>query len=82
MTSRKDAGVETIQLSKQIGADGILRLEMLVGANADCDITIRVRPKLSQEEWHAFIEATAGSLADAPIQRWSQPPLEDREPLE
>jgi hypothetical protein len=61
--------MDTIQLSKQIGADGILKLEMLVGANVDCDITIRVRPKLSQKEWRAFIEATAGSLADDPIER-------------
>ncbi|GAB4407670.1 MAG: hypothetical protein KatS3mg051_1102 [Anaerolineae bacterium] len=61
--------METIKLSKQVGEDGILRLEMLVGANVDCDITIRVRPKLSQEEWRAFLEATAGSLADDPIER-------------
>jgi hypothetical protein len=61
--------METIQLSKHIGADGLLKLEMLVGSNVDCDIFIRVRPKLSQEEWRAFLEATAGSLADDPIER-------------
>ncbi len=60
--------METIRLSKQVGEDGIPRLEMLVSANVDCDITIRVRPKLSQEEWRAFLEATAGSLADDPIE--------------
>jgi hypothetical protein len=32
--------------------------------------------------WHEFIERTAGSLADDPIGRPPQPPLEDREPLE
>ncbi len=32
--------------------------------------------------WHEFIERTAGSLADDPIERPPQPPLEDREPLE
>ena len=66
--------METIQLSKHIGKDGILKLEMLVGSNVECDITIRVRPKLSQAEWRAFLERTAGSLADDPIER-DQPPL-------
>ena len=68
--------MEMIQLSKHIGEDGFLRLEMLVGANVDCDIVIRVRPKLSQDEWRAFVEATAGSLADDPIER-NQPPYPD-----
>ncbi|MEP0761668.1 MAG: hypothetical protein HRF48_02930 [Chloroflexota bacterium] len=40
-----------------------------MGANVDCDIVIRVRPRLSQEKWRAFLEATAGSLADDPIER-------------
>ena len=31
--------------------------------------------------WHAFIERTAGSLADDPITRPPQLPLEEREPL-
>ena len=32
-------------------------------------------------DWHEFIERTAGSLADTPIERPPQPPLENREPL-
>jgi hypothetical protein len=32
--------------------------------------------------WHEFIDRTAGSLADTPIERPEQPPLEAREPLE
>lgn len=32
--------------------------------------------------WHEFIDRTAGSLADAPIQRWEQGDDEEREPLE
>lgn len=32
--------------------------------------------------WHEFIEQTAGSLADSPIERPPQPPYEEREPLE
>lgn len=32
--------------------------------------------------WNEFIEQTAGSLADSPIERSEQPPYEEREPLE
>ncbi len=32
-------------------------------------------------DWHEFIELTAGSLADSPLERPAQPPLEEREPL-
>lgn len=32
--------------------------------------------------WHEFIERTAGSLSDSPIERPPQPPYETREPLE
>jgi hypothetical protein len=32
--------------------------------------------------WEAFIERTAGSLADDPIERPPQPPLEEREMME
>jgi hypothetical protein len=32
--------------------------------------------------WHEFIERTAGSLADDPVQRWPQGEYEEREPLE
>lgn len=32
--------------------------------------------------WHEFIENTAGSIADSPIERPPQPPYEEREPLE
>ena len=32
--------------------------------------------------WHEFIERTAGSLADDPIERWPQGEYEERESLE
>jgi hypothetical protein len=35
-----------------------------------------------QMPWHEFIERTAGSLADDPIERLPQPPIDKREPLE
>lgn len=33
-------------------------------------------------DWHEFIERTAGSLAEFPIERPPQPPLEEREAIE
>ena len=33
-------------------------------------------------DWHEFIERMAGSLADTPLERPPQPPLEEREPIE
>lgn len=42
-----------------------------------------LRQLLSQQlSWHDFIEKTAGSLADDPIERPPQLPYEEREPLE
>jgi hypothetical protein len=32
--------------------------------------------------WHEFIDRTAGSLSETPIQRWEQGDYEEREPLE
>lgn len=32
--------------------------------------------------WQEFLKQTSGSLADTPIERPPQPPLQDREPLE
>lgn len=50
-------------------------------------LSAALRQKLEVEayrrmDWHEFIERTAGSLADSPIQRPPQLPLEEREPLE
>lgn len=42
-------------------------------------LAIKSPPSLS---WHEFIDKTAGSLADDPIERPQQPPLDEREPLE
>ena len=33
-------------------------------------------------DWHEFIERTAGSLAESPLERPPQPPLEEREPID
>jgi len=38
----------------------------------DCEVIVTTEPHISQEEWLSFIETTAGSLADDPIERLSQ----------
>ncbi|MBC7813992.1 MAG: hypothetical protein H7175_22755 [Burkholderiales bacterium] len=50
-------------------------------------LSIAMRHELEVEAfrrmpWHEFIDRTSGSLADDPIERPSQLPFEEREPLE
>jgi hypothetical protein len=75
--------METIIFRKHVGDDGILKLELPIGeTNVDCEISITVRSKMSQDEWAAFIEETAGSLADDPIERPAALPLDIRDEIE
>jgi hypothetical protein len=66
--------MEILTVRTHVGSDGILKLELPVGAtDVDCEVTIRIQPPpLTREEWKAFIDATAGSLADDPIERGDQ----------
>jgi hypothetical protein len=74
--------METIKLKSHIGKDGILKLEMPAGiSDVDCEVTVTIKPKLSQAEWVAFLEETAGILADDPIERGSQGEYETRDEL-
>lgn len=77
--------IEAIKIQAHIGSDGILKLEMPVGVrNVDCEVVVvfATQPKTPQEEWEAFVNATYGSLADDPIERGEQPPLDIREAME
>lgn len=74
--------MEAIKFKTHVGSEGILKLEMPVGANVDCEVTITVHPKMTKEAWIAFLEATAGILADDPIERGEEPPLEVRDEIE
>jgi hypothetical protein len=51
-------------------------------ADVDCEVTVTVQPKLSREEWIAFVNATYGSLADDPIERGPQGEYEIRDEVE
>lgn len=74
--------METIQVRQHVGDDGILRLELPVGAvDVDCEVTIVVPSSLKQDDWLAFLEETAGSLADDPIERGPQGDYEERDVL-
>ena len=77
--------METIKLVTRVGADGVLKVETPVSVrNANCDVIIvyTVRPTSPQEDWEAFVNATYGSLADDPLVRPEQLPLETRDAIE
>jgi len=65
--------METFRVKAHVGKDGILKLELPVGAkDVDCDVTVTVNTKMTRQQWLSFIEETAGSLADDPIRRLPQ----------
>jgi hypothetical protein len=73
-------------VKSRVGSDGILHLALPVGLQqADKEVQITVEPvpskPMSQEEWHAFILRTAGSITDPQFRRWEQGTYEQREPL-
>lgn len=72
--------MKTLQIRTQIGQDGVLRLELPTGlSDTALDVVVVLHPvKTEQSEREAFIEATAGSLADDPIERPPQGSYEQR----
>lgn len=79
-----------IKLRSHIGEDGMLHLDIppeFKGQEVDVTVSVeRVTDKenypeedLSHLEWHEFIEATAGCLADDPITRGPQGEPDKRE---
>jgi hypothetical protein len=77
--------IETIKIQTHVGSDGILKLKLPVGVhNVDCEVVVvfAAQPRMPQKEWEAFVNATYGSLADDPIERGEQPPLDIREAAE
>lgn len=76
---------KTVVRSK-IGTDGILHLALPFGikeASQDVEVTVTPlsqKPAMSQEEWRAFIQRTAGSWKGDFV-RPEQGEFEEREPL-
>jgi len=73
----------TIQKLAKVDDDGHLRLDVAVGRDdAGTQVEVIIRPAkraetMTQEEWRAFIERTAGSINDPTFVRPEQPPLHD-----
>lgn len=80
--------METIKLKAHIGEDGILRLEVPTGLSAqDVEVVLVMqmveRQAVDARGWPTgFFERTYGALADDPIERPPQLPLEERDPIE
>ncbi|MCA0456622.1 MAG: hypothetical protein LCI00_21795 [Chloroflexi bacterium] len=71
--------MEAIKVKTHVGHDGILKLELPVGvSNSDLEVIVVVSSQITRDEnmdrveWLAFIESTAGSLADDLIERGDQ----------
>ncbi|MBK8136617.1 MAG: hypothetical protein IPK52_12380 [Chloroflexi bacterium] len=74
--------METIRLTTHIGSDGVLKVETLVGvADVDADVVLiySVQRPVPSDDWTAFVNATYGSLADDPIERPDELPMDVRD---
>jgi hypothetical protein len=75
-----------VEVVSKVGSDGVLRLAVrLPPADAGRDVKVTVeplpRPPMTQEEWRAFVQQTAGSITDPEFRRWEQGEVEERDPL-
>ena len=79
--------MKPIVFESKVGGDGVLHLDVPVGpGSADRVVRVTVEPvagptPMSQDEWRAFIQATAGSIDDPTFERPPQGEFERREPL-
>jgi hypothetical protein len=82
--------MNTIRLKQYVGNDGMLKLEVPAGiAQRTMDVLVVMQPVDAAEGevdalgWPVgFFERTYGSLADDPIERGEQPPLDVRDEIE
>lgn len=80
--------MEAIRLKTHVGDDGILKLELPETLhNRDLDVFVVIQPLETEplDEMGypiGYFDETYGSLADDPIERGEQPPLEERDPVE
>ncbi|HUN09165.1 MAG TPA: hypothetical protein PLQ56_21340 [Aggregatilineales bacterium] len=70
---------DVITLAEQLPLVERVRLIEDVSASLSRDLEIEAFRRMP---WQEFIERTAGILADDPIERPAQLPLESREPIE
>lgn len=80
--------MQTIKVKAQIGEDGVLRLEVPTSLPAREVEVVLVMESLPQQTVDAlgwpvgFFERSYGALADDPIERPAQLPLEERDLIE
>lgn len=73
-------------VKSRIGADGVLHVSVPIGvADANRDVQVTIEPAetkgMTQDEWRAWVQATAGSIADPTFRRHEQGEFEQREAL-
>jgi hypothetical protein len=79
--------METMKVKARIGEDGILKLEVPTGLSArEVEVVLVMQEAELQavdtNGWPiAFFDRTYGALADDPIERQPQLPLEKRDPI-
>ena len=77
--------MSTLVITSKVGADGVLHLDVPVGAasaNQNVKVTIQpLPPQMTQEEWREFIQHTAGSITDPTFRRHEQGEYEKRDEL-
>jgi hypothetical protein len=77
--------METIRLKTHIGSDGLLRLEMptdVKDVDAEVVVVYSVAQGTAPSDWEQFVEETYGSLADDPLERPAELPLDVRDEIE
>ena len=77
--------MSTVVITSKVGADGVLHLDVPVGAasaNQEVKVTIQaLPPRMTQEEWREFIQRSAGSITDPTFRRHEQGEYEKRDEL-
>ena len=80
--------MEAIKVKTHVGDYGVMKLEIPTNfSNSDVEVILVVHSQTSQPndfdqaEWIAFVESTAGSLADDPLERGDQGTLEIRDEI-
>jgi hypothetical protein len=79
--------METLKLTAQIDADGVLRLAVSTAFHdQSVEVVMVLHPlpgAVDAYGWPVgFFDRTYGALADDPLERPPQLPLEDRDPIE
>jgi hypothetical protein len=85
---RGGPGMNRMVVKSKVGSDGVLHLALPVGVEeADKEVQITVEPlnpkkEMTQEEWEAWVDSTAGSITDPTFIRHPQGELEERDSFE